>query len=106
MRAGQLDRTIAIDAWSAAEPDAAGTVQEGWTPFATVRAQLVQASTDEFLAGYGETDKTVTIFRIRWLDGLTNAHRVTYDGKALNIREVKEIGRRKGLELRCEVVRS
>lgn len=104
MRAGSLDREISIDAWTAGEPEEYGNVQEAWTPFAAVRAQLVQASTDEFLAGYGESDKTVTIFRIRWLDGLTTAHRVTYSGQQLNIKEIKEIGRRKGLELRCEVV--
>jgi head-tail adaptor len=66
----------------------------------------VQASTDEFLAGYGESDNTVIIFRIRWLVGVTTDHRISYDGKFLNLRELKEIGRRRGLELRCEEVRS
>lgn len=106
MRAGILDREIVIQAWQAGEPDEFGTVEDIWAPFATVRAQLVQATTDEFLAAYGETDKTVVIFRVRWLDGLTTEHRVVYAGKPLNIREIKEIGRRKGMELRCEEVRS
>lgn len=41
------------------------------------------------------------IFRIRWLDGITNADRIVYGGVNHNLKEVKEIGRRKGLELRC-----
>ena len=104
MRAGSLDREIAIETFAPGPPDEFGNVAEAWTAFATVRAQLVQASTDEYLAAYGETDKTVMIFRIRWLDGLTAVHRVIYSGRAFNIREVKEIGRRKGLELRCEAL--
>lgn len=105
MRAGQLDRSITIQAFSnTVLPD--GSPVEAWANFATTRAQLVQASTDEFLAGYGESDRTVIIFRTRWLDGVTTDHRVQYEGKNLNIRETKEIGRRRGLELRCEEVRA
>lgn len=105
MRAGKLDRSIVIQ--TVANGVALdGTPIEEWTDFAAVRAQLVQAGTDEFLAGYGESDNTVVIFRIRWLDGVTTKHRVLYESSTLNIREIKEIGRRRGLELRCEQVRS
>ena len=45
------------------------------------------------------------VFRMRWLAGVTVVNRVVFDGKALNIRGVMEIGRRNGLELRCEEVR-
>ena len=105
MRAGKLDRTIIIQTFGSTVDDY-GTPTESWTAFATVRAQIVQASTDEFLAAFGETDKTAIIFRVRWLDGVTTDHRVVYEGKALNIRETKELGRRQGLELRCEEVRT
>ena len=105
MRAGNLDRLINIQSFSNTV-DEYGTPVEAWTDFATVRAQLVQASTDEFLAGYGQSDNTVMIFRTRWIDGLTTEHRVVHSGKNLNIREIKEIGRHHGLELRCEEVRT
>ncbi|ALK09504.1 phage head closure protein [Blastochloris viridis] len=105
MRAGNLDRTITIQSFASGVDDY-GTPIEQWSDVATVRAQIVQASTDEFLAAFGETDKTAIIFRVRWLDGVTTEHRVVYAGKSLNIREMKEIGRRKGLELRCEEVRT
>lgn len=105
MRAGSLDRTINVQAFSNTV-DAYGTPVEAWTDFATLRAQIVQASTDEFLAGYGESDSLVVIFRTRWHSGVTPDHRVQYEGKNLNIREIKEIGRHRGLELRCEQVRT
>jgi SPP1 family predicted phage head-tail adaptor len=105
MRAGKLDRTIIVQAFSnTVLPD--GTPVEAWATLATVRAQIVQASTDEFLASHGESDSLNVVFRVRWLAGVTTDHRVQYEGKNLNIREVKEIGRRQGLELRCEQVRT
>lgn len=105
MRAGKLDRTITIQAFTSTVDDY-GTPTEALTNFATVRAQKVEASTEEYLRGYGETDATVIIFRIRWLSDVTTDHRVVHEGRNLNIRETKEIGRRKGLELRCEEVRT
>jgi len=106
MRAGNLDRSITIQAVTVTTIDDNGTPVTAWDDFANVRAQSIQAGADEYLRGYGEGDNLATIFRIRWLDGLTPAHRVIYDGTILNIREIKEIGRRRGLELRCEEVRS
>jgi SPP1 family predicted phage head-tail adaptor len=106
MRAGQLDRTITIQVFTAGEPNEVNEVEYTWADAATVRAQIVQQSTEEFLRTYGTTDAYAVVFRIRWLDGVTVLNRVLYDGKTLNIREVSEIDRRKGLELRCDEVRS
>ncbi|MGA1804442.1 phage head closure protein [Rhizobium sp. HT1-10] len=105
MRAGKLDRTIQIQRWTTdPEPDDMGTVTPGFTALATLRAQIVQASTDEYIRSAGATDETVIIFRTRWLAGVTNSDRVSYQGAFFNIKEVKEIGRREGLELRCQQV--
>lgn len=106
MRAGKLDRTIIIQASTRTGTTPAGAPIMSWTDFATVRAQIIEASTEEYQRAYGEGGNTAIIFRIRWLDGITVEHRVVYDGKNLNVRETKEIGRRVGLELRCEEVRS
>lgn len=100
MRAGKLDRVITIQRFTSTVDDY-GTPVQAWTDVATVRAQLVQASTEEFIRGFGASDETVVIFRVRWLDGITNADRCLYDAGTFNIKEIKEIGRRKGLELRC-----
>lgn len=105
MRAGKLDRTITIQAFTSTVDDY-GTPTETWADVTTLRAQLIEASTEEYQRAYGEGSNTAVIFRIRWLYGVTVDQRVLYEGKALNIHETKEIGRRKGLELRCEEVRA
>lgn len=105
MRAGKLDEVITIEAISDGPPDEYGISAPVWAAFASVRAQVLQQSTDEYLRGYGEGAAAVIIYRIRWLDGLTVKHRVVRKGTAFNIKEIKEIGRRVGLELRCEEVR-
>lgn len=78
-----------------------GTASRAWTEVATLRAEIVSRTTEEFLRAQGAVDETAIVFRTRWIAGVTNADRVSFDGKAYNIREVTEIGRRKGLELRC-----
>jgi SPP1 family predicted phage head-tail adaptor len=100
MRSGKLDRTIIIERRSEALDDY-GTPTETWTTVATVRAQLVQSSTREFLAAYGSDTEPAFIFRTRFVANVTTADRVSYAGEALNIVELKEIGRRRGLEIRC-----
>ncbi len=105
MRAGKLDRVITVHSLTTSV-DPAGTPTETWTTMATVRAQIVEASTEEYQRSYGAGGNTSVIFRTHWLGGVTTDHRVQYEGKNLNIRETKEIGRRQGLELRCEEVRS
>jgi SPP1 family predicted phage head-tail adaptor len=101
MRAGKLDRTISIETYSAGEPDDYGNVTAQWVPLATLRAQLIQSSTEEFIRAYGASDETVIIFRTRWLSGVSNSARISYEGGVFNVKEVKEIGRRIGLELRA-----
>jgi len=100
MRAGKLDKTIMI-ARATTVVDDYGTPSEGWATVATVRAQLVQSSAEEFMRAHGADGASVAIFRIRYLDGLVLADRVTHAGTAFNVEEIKEIGRRRALELRC-----
>lgn len=102
MRAGKLDREITIQALGEGPPDEYGSPTETWTDAATLRAQLVEASTEEFQRAYGASGETAIIFRTRYLDGVTLAHRVSYDGQVHNLVELKEIGRRRGLELRTK----
>lgn len=100
MRAGKLDRSIAIQRFTSTVNEY-GTPVQSWTDVATVRAQIVQQSTEEFIRGFGASDETAVVFRVRWLSGVLLADRISFDGKLFNLKEVKEIGRRKGLELRC-----
>jgi head-tail adaptor len=99
MRAGKLDATIAIQRVGSVIDDA-GTPQESVFTIATLRAQVIRSSVEEFIRGYGASDETVTVFRIRYIEGVQNADKVLHGGKIHNIKEVKEIGRRRGLEIR------
>ncbi|NLS04616.1 phage head closure protein [Rhizobium sp. P32RR-XVIII] len=100
MRAGKLDKAIVIEQRGEVVNDY-GTVSEGWTKVASLRAQVLQQSTEEFLKSAGSTPETAVIFRIRWRADLTTEHRVTYRGQIFDLKEIKELGRRDGLELRC-----
>lgn len=100
MRAGRLDRTVIIQR-VATTVDEYGTPSEGWTTVATVRAQRVKLSTEEFLRAFGNASESVAVFRIRHLDGLTLADRITCDGETYDLKFIEPIGRRQVLELRC-----
>jgi len=100
MRAGKLDRTIVVQRATVVGDDGYGNQILGWAPLATLRAQLVQSSTEEFIRDSGAAGEEAVVFRTRFLDGVSIADRVAYGGHTHNIVELKEIGRRRGLELR------
>lgn len=102
MRAGKLDRTITIQRRT--ETKHGPNVVSAWTDFATVRAEIVQQSASEFLTSFGEAETGTVIFRIRYLGGITTADRIIYDGRAHDLKEIAEIGRRRGVELRAVAV--
>jgi SPP1 family predicted phage head-tail adaptor len=99
IRAGKLDRQITIER-QAETVAASGAVLQDWVPVATVRAELVQRSADEYLTGYGEAETGNAVFRIRYLAGITTADRVNFNGVAYAIDEIAELGRKRALELR------
>ncbi|GAB1581729.1 phage head closure protein [Phyllobacterium phragmitis] len=100
MRAGKLDKTITLQRFTSTV-DEYGTPIETWADLAPVRAQIIQATTEEFMRGWGASTEAATIFRIRHMDGITPSDRVTYQGRAYDLKEIKELGRREGLDLRC-----
>jgi SPP1 family predicted phage head-tail adaptor len=103
MRAGNLDRVITIERESTAL-DLYGAPIKVWTSFATMRVQVLQFATDDQESERGNTTDTKITFRMRWMDGLTLDNRVCYQGQPFVIRQIKEIGRRIGLDVVCERV--
>lgn len=99
MRSGRLDQTITLQSFTSVD-DEYGNQTQTWSDVATVRAQLLQASTEEFQRNWGTTYEPTFVFRIRWRSGLTLGNRIIHDGVIRPIEEIKEIGRRKGLEIR------
>src|SRR5262245_26543489 len=100
IRAGKLDRVITIDR-ATTTIDASGAPQEAWSTVATMRAELVDASADEIMRQNGANSETTITLRTWFTPGVTLADRVTYDGRPFNIKSVKEIGRRRGLEIKA-----
>lgn len=100
MRAGKLDKTITIERSEIALNPYRNQITT-WVPVANMRAQIVNAATEVFIRGQGATTETSIVFRMRWLDGVTTGNRITYDGAAYDIKELKELGRRRGLDIRC-----
>lgn len=100
MRAGKLDKIIRIKTVTYTD-----TPDGGQIPVTTyrenLRAQLIEESTEEFMRAAGTSTERVRIFRTRYLDGVTLVDRVEYLGLEYDLKQIKEIGRRRGLELRC-----
>lgn len=99
MRAGKLDRWIIIER-AIRDVKETGAPGEVWQTFAAMRAEIVQASAQEFMRDFGASSEAATVFRIRYVRGVTVADRVLYAGRVHDLKEIKELGRRKGLELR------
>ncbi|HWK14822.1 MAG TPA: phage head closure protein [Rhizobiaceae bacterium] len=100
MRAGNLDCVIVIESYVPGEPNEFNEIISSWEPLAEVRAQIIQASTEEFMRSWGISSETAIIFRTRYVPNVRLVDRIRYEGEVHNIKEVKELGRRRGLEIR------
>lgn len=99
LRAGKLDREIIITRLSETVSDS-GNVVKSWTPLHTVRAEKVELTAAENLEAFGNVAAGQVVFRLRYVDGITPADRILFDGVNFDIESVTELGRRHGLELR------
>lgn len=104
MQAGKLDRSIELQR-EVETVDDYGQKSSAWTTFATVRAKLDTFISKEQAQDFGENTRALVMFTIRHVTGLTTGDRVLYEGTAFDIVHIAEIGRRRGLELRCEATR-
>lgn len=100
MMAGKRAHVIVIQSRSDSL-NASGTPVTFWADKATVRAEIIRQATEEFQRGFGSSDLTVIMFRTLYLEQVTTADRVRFEGQSFDIREITRIGRRRGLELRC-----
>lgn len=100
MRAGNLRHVIDLQRDTATVADS-GSVVTAWSTFASVRAEIVTASADEYLTGYGEAEAGNVVFRIWWRPGLDTADRIMHAGKAYDVKAISEIGFRRFLEIKA-----
>jgi SPP1 family predicted phage head-tail adaptor len=98
MRAGGLDRRVTLQRFTVTTDDYGEEIQT-WNDLATVFAEVRQQSGREFIAAAQVQADRLVVFFIRWFAGLTVLDRVSYAGTLHDIVEVREIGRRDGVEL-------
>jgi head-tail adaptor len=104
MRPGKLQARIQIERECELVSDS-GLVRKAWLPIVTTRAEVKQASTEEFLLQQIIGDKARAAFLIRWpSQPISTSDRITYRGMIWNIVRLQEIGRKRGLEIRAEAV--
>lgn len=104
MRAGRLDQTIEVKRATLIDDGYGSQVPGPIETIATLRAQIIEESTDEFIRNWGASTERLRIFRTRFIDGVTLEDQIAHDGVTFNLKQIKEIGRRRGLELRCVAV--
>lgn len=103
MRAGQLDRRITIQRKSLTQ-SGSGEEVVTWTDVATVWAQKIENRGDERFAAKQYVGHAIRTFRFRWsstVSEISTQHRILFDGRAFDITDVREIGRREGIEIDC-----
>jgi SPP1 family predicted phage head-tail adaptor len=104
IRAGEFDRTITIDRATDSIDDA-GTITQTWATVFTLRAKrLANSAADQIAAAEGSTTVTTETFNTRYVDSVTLEDRVSFEGQAFTLKEIREIGRRRGLRLKVESV--
>ena len=81
----------------------AGKVTTVWTAIATVWAQELDPSMGEKADGNGVLEIGRVTFRARYLP-ITPADRLRHGSDLFNIVSVKKLGRRTGIEVRCEAI--
>lgn len=105
MRAGELDRKIIIQSLTQTR-DAYGATVDVWATFAEVWARKRDIRGDEYFAAQQVNARVDVVFLIRYLAGVTNTMRISYNNQFWDIRSINEIGRREGLEIYAEVKRA
>ncbi len=98
MKAGPLDRRVTLQRFTTIVDDYGGETQT-WADLATLPAQAIQQSGREFLSADQINAEQRVLFKLRWFEGVSVLDRVLYQERAHNISDVKELGRREGLEL-------
>lgn len=101
MRAGRLDRRITIKRKSITQNDFGEEITT-WVTVATVWAQKIEARGAERFSAQQFIGHAVTTFRIRWsttVSEITAEHQISFDGRDFDVTDIREIGRREGIEI-------
>lgn len=102
--AGALDRRITVQRYIETRDPIFNSVVHIWADHITdAPASVKTAAGREFLEGPQIVSERRAVFTIRFAD-VTVLDRVSFVGRLYNISDVREIGRRRFLELQCEAI--
>lgn len=102
VRAGDMKHRIKIQQRSTTQ-DAAGEPANTWTLFAERWAAIERTPGNETWASAQRSGRVPTVFRLRYLAGVTPAMRVVFGGKVLNVLSaVDQAGRKEELLITAE----
>ena len=97
--AGKLDRVVTFERLTEAVR-LSGAVAKTWTPFLTVRAEVREIQTDEAPVSFGQAERQALVFVVRWNPvQITPGDRVILGGRAFDIKQIADLGRRDGWKL-------
>jgi SPP1 family predicted phage head-tail adaptor len=102
MRAGDLDRTITIQRFTEIGRDPFNEPIMDWAPLATVSASVEHLRDTERWAAQEVGAEATLRFQIRYSSTVASTNpkdRLLYEEREHNIIAVKELGRRRGLEI-------
>lgn len=100
MRAGRLNRRITIQEPTETQDDYGEAIQS-WATFRTVWAEVRQKPGQESFDADQIVAETNTVFKIRYLTGLTRKMRISYISDIYDIHSISEIGFKEGHEIRA-----
>ena len=96
---GRLDRLITIE--QNTPTTTSGEPVPAWATFATVYAMKSDQRGREFFDAQQVVAERTTVFRIRWLAGVTELMRIVFDSITYDIKAISEVGRHDALDLFC-----
>jgi len=101
MRAGTLRHQVVIQTPTETQ-DSQGQPIKSWGTFATVQAAVLPLKGREFFDAQQINAETSTKIIIRYIPGVTQKMRVSYDSKLYNIQAISNVGERdRQIELMC-----
>ena len=97
-RIGLLDRRVTIQS-NTPTTDGAGQEVESWSTVATVWMGVKPQRGGERFQAHQVLGKAVTTFQARHRTDVTVLNRLQYNGQDWDIHDVREIGRKRGIEI-------
>lgn len=100
--AGTLDRRLIIRKAIFARDAATNEQKPTWQTLRQVWGMKIAKSEDETIEAGALGANRVVLFRVRYMGDVNELDRVCCEGLEYDIRGIREVGRREGLELTCE----